>query len=175
MSEEVEADLLTDIPPVGSRRIRIKTSKVLLYAGMVVGVAMCCFYILWLIRFEDAIGWLVIRLLLIVLPILPGAYLLRRLIRERRLLETGMALEARVTEIKVPEEESLPRSNVHYEFIDPTGQVYKGSAYDSTEFEEGSLLTVFCEPGNPKNNIPLRKSFYKVLKQAATLPPDLDR
>ena len=176
MSKEVEADLLSDIPPVGSRRISIKMSKALVFAGKIVGVATPCLYFLWLIRFEDAIGWWVIRLLLIGLPILSVAFLLRRLTRERRLLETGTALTARVTEIDAPEgDESLPRPNVHYEFIDSTGQVCRATTYDSTEFEEGSLLTVFCEPGNPKNHIPLRKSFYKVLKQAAPLPPDLDR
>ena len=84
-----------DIPPIGMRRVRLRVSSVLqIFAAIFVGVLGICFSILF---WMTAIGrWWTGSLLIVGLVTLPTAYFYRELARQRRLLETGTALEAQI-------------------------------------------------------------------------------
>ena len=161
------AELPTEIPPPGNRKLRLKPSKILV---------ICTLFLVWLLIWAGC-ATLLIRAEVVGLTfasvfiacglILP-AWLCLQLWREHQILSVGTALLAKVTGV-LPENErwaaaesgSPPSINYSYRHRD---RLWEFAKLD--EGEELGDLTVIVVPHDPKRHVVLRSAFYRIVRES---------
>ncbi len=175
MTDQPYAELPSEIPPVGNRRIRTKPVKVFAWSTLMVvllycGVGFCVI----LVRSVDhlihnplaAVFCLVLVGVCLILP----AWFGRLLMREHRILRIGKPVEGQIAAVELPwgGDGHWSYGSITYRYRDPSGQVREGR----TDYGggPGDVFTILVDPDNPKRHVILRRSYYRILKDPAGGP-----
>ena len=185
MVQQPYAEIPSEIPLVGNRRIRAKPWKVFATSTLVavplyVGVGLLVVFAhdlfdgtLWSYlntgtatgTIALAVFWLALLGVALMLP----AWFGRLLVRERRILRIGMPVVARIAAVEQPVPDVgqgySGSGSINYLYED-SGQLRQGE----TDYGGGSIDvgTVMVDPDNPKRHVILRRSYYRILKDAGS-------
>ena len=161
------AELLSEIPPVGRRRIRARAGKIALDSALIsiCATALLAELVIWGWNSSEAIPvW--VRVVGVVGAAILPSWFGQRLAREHRILKVGTAVEAQITAVVVSMPETSFPGSISYLYKDPSGQV-GGGTMDYDGEEQGDLALVFVEADNPQRHVLLPRSYYRILKDPA--------